>query len=170
MPRGTESIEVDYPLEHPPQEVWRLLTDPKLLAMWLMPNDIAPVVGHKFNFRTKPMGDWDGVVDCQVLECSPYTRFVYSWKGGSRKNESGKNPDQSWGHELDTICSWTLSPTAEGGTLLHLSHTGFEPSMVAYQMMNQGWRNMNPDGRFDRILDGEHFPVRECEREEVASS
>jgi uncharacterized protein YndB with AHSA1/START domain len=57
MPRGTESIEVDYPLEHPPQEVWRLLTDPRLLAMWLMPNDIAPAVGHKFNFRTKPMGE-----------------------------------------------------------------------------------------------------------------
>jgi uncharacterized protein YndB with AHSA1/START domain len=71
MPRGTESIEVDYPLEHPPQEVWRLLTDPRLLAMWLMPNDIVPAVGHKFNFRTKPMGDWDGVVDCEVLECSP---------------------------------------------------------------------------------------------------
>jgi uncharacterized protein YndB with AHSA1/START domain len=164
MPRGTESIEVDYPLAHPPQEVWRLLTDPSLLAMWLMPNDIAPVVGHKFNFRTKPMGDWDGVVDCEVLESNPFTRFVYSWKGGSTKNS------ETWGHELDTICSWTLSPTASGGTLLHLSHTGFEPSMFAYQIMSQGWRNMNPDGRFDRILSGELFPVRECEREEVISS
>lgn len=42
--------------------------------------------------------------------------------------------------------------------------------MFAYQIMSQGWHNMNPDGRFDRILDGEPFPVRECEREEVASS
>ena|SRR5579862_661887 len=155
MPRGTESIDVDYTLTHPPQEVWRLLTEPKLLAMWLMPNDIAPVVGHKFNFHTKPMGDWDGVVDCEVLECEPVTRLAYSWKGG---------PNNS---PLDTICGWTLSPTASGGTLLHLSHSGFEASMFAYQIMNQGWRNMNPDGRFDRILDGEMLPPRECQREEA---
>ena len=159
MPRGNESIEVDYPLEHSPEEVWRLLTEPKLLAKWLMPNDIAPVVGHQFNFRTKPMGDWDGVVHCEVLEVEPYTRFIYSWKGGSKKNET-------WGHELDTICSWTLSPTPEGGTLLHLSHSGFEPTSFAYQAMGQGWRNMNPDGRFDRILHGELLPERECARAE----
>jgi uncharacterized protein YndB with AHSA1/START domain len=159
MPRGTESIEVDYTLSHPPQEVWRLLTEPNLLAMWLMPNDIAPVVGHKFSFRMKPMGDWDGISDCEVLECEPYTRFAYSWKGG---------PEHS---RLDTICSWILTPTASGGTLLHLSHYGFEPSMFAYQAMSQGWRIMNSDSRLDRILNGEPVPPRECAREEeVASS
>ncbi len=158
MSRGTESIEVDYTLSHPPQEVWRLLTDANLVAIWLMPNDIAPVVGHKFNFRTKPMGDWDGVVDCEVLECQPLTRFAYSWKGGHANNQ------------LDTLCAWTLTPTASGGTLLHLSHSGFEPSVFAYQIMSQGWRNMNPDGKFDRILDGESIPARECAREEVAAS
>ncbi len=158
MPRGTESIEVDYVLEHAPQEIWRLLTEPKLLAVWLMPSDIAPVVGHKFNFRTRPMGDWDGVIDCEVLECEPFTRFVYSWQGGPAN------------HRLDTICGWTLTPTTSGGTLLHLSHTGFEASMFAYQIMDQGWRNMNPDGKFDRILNGEYFPDRECVREEVGKS
>ena len=158
MPRGTESIEVDYTLSHPPQEVWRLLTEPNLLGLWLMPNDIAPVVGHKFNFRTKPMGDWDGLVDCEVLECEPHTRFAYSWKGG---------PSNS---RLDTRCAWTLTPTASGGTLLHLNHSGFEPSMFAYPLMSQGWRNMNPDGKFDRILNGEAIPARECQREEFAAS
>jgi uncharacterized protein YndB with AHSA1/START domain len=158
MPRGPESIEVDYTLSHPPQEVWRLLTEPDLLAKWLMPNDIASVMGHKFNFRTKPMGDWDGVVDCEVVECEPYARFAYSWKGGAKNNR------------IDTICSWTLTPTATGGTLLHLSHSGFEPTCFAYQLMGQGWRNMNPDAKFDRILDGEVFPARECEREEVSAS
>ena len=155
MPRGTESIEVDYALAHPPQEVWRLLTEPNLLAMWLMPNNIAPVVGHKFNFRTNPMGDWDGIVDCEVVECEPYTRFAYSWKGGARNNR------------IDTICAWTLTPAESGGTLLHLSHAGFEPTCIAYQLMSQGWRNMNAEGKFDRILDGEVLPPRECQREEV---
>src|SRR5215470_14919662 len=114
MPHGNESIEVDYPLEHPPEQVWRLLTERELLEKWLMPNDIVPVVGHKFNFRTKPLGDWNGVVDCEVLESSPFTRFVYSWKGGSVTNAA-------YGHQLDTLVTWTLTPTPEGGTLLHLS-------------------------------------------------
>ena len=158
MPHGTESIEVDYTLQHPPQGVWRLLTEPKLLAMWLMPNDIAPLVGHKFNFRTKPMGEWDGVVHCEVVECDPYTRFTYSWKGGAT------------GFLIDTLCAWTLTPTESGGTLLHLSHSGFEPSCFAYKLMGEGWRNMNAEGKFDRILNGEALPVRECEREEVPAS
>ena len=42
-------FEVTYP--HSPERVWRALTDPKALAAWLMPNDFAPVVGHRFTFR-----------------------------------------------------------------------------------------------------------------------
>jgi hypothetical protein len=57
--KGNESIVVDYPLNEPPAQIWRALTEPKLLAQWLMENDIQPIVGHKFNFRSKPMADWD---------------------------------------------------------------------------------------------------------------
>lgn len=45
-------FEVRYP--HTPERVWRALTDPKALAAWLMPNDFAPVVGHRFTFRAPP--------------------------------------------------------------------------------------------------------------------
>src|SRR5262249_17808941 len=34
----------------PPERVWRALTTPEELAQWLMPNDFAPKVGHKFQF------------------------------------------------------------------------------------------------------------------------
>jgi uncharacterized protein YndB with AHSA1/START domain len=53
MITGTEQIVVEYSFPQPPAHVWRALTEPELLAAWLMPNDIAPVVGHKFNFRTQ---------------------------------------------------------------------------------------------------------------------
>ncbi|GEM_PF-1460268 len=33
---------------HPVRAVWRALTDPAELAAWLMPNDFAPTVGHRF--------------------------------------------------------------------------------------------------------------------------
>ena len=151
--RGNESIVVDYLLNEPPAEVWRALTDPKLLAKWLMENDIHPVVGHRFNFRAKPMGDWDGVVYCEVLEVEEPNKLVYSWKGGSDKNAE-------YGHRLDTIVTWTLTPTATGGTKLNLVHFGFEPTDHAFQIMGQGWRSMITAEKMSRILAGEQLSVR----------
>jgi uncharacterized protein YndB with AHSA1/START domain len=145
--RGTESIVVDYNLNEPPAEVWRALTEPKLLAEWLMENDIQPVVGHRFNFRAEPRGDWDGVVYCEVREVDAPHRLVYSWQGGSDKNES-------YGHRLDTVVTWTLTPTASGGTLLKLNHHGFNANDFAYTAMGQGWQRMVTAEKMTRILAG----------------
>jgi uncharacterized protein YndB with AHSA1/START domain len=66
----TEAIHTDAFLPYPPQKVWRALTDPGLLASWLMPNDFEPRVGHRFTFRTDPVPahGFDGIVRCEVLE------------------------------------------------------------------------------------------------------
>jgi uncharacterized protein YndB with AHSA1/START domain len=50
---------------HPPELVWRALTDREVLAEWLMPNDFAPVVGHTFTMRTDPGPgfDWPRVTE-----------------------------------------------------------------------------------------------------------
>ena len=80
----TQSIEVDYELPQPPEKVWRTLTEPALLARWLMQNDIKPVVGHKFTFQAEPIpGQWDGRVDCEVLAVEPLRLLRYSWQGGT---------------------------------------------------------------------------------------
>lgn len=131
--KGNEQIVVDYQLADPPAQVWRALTEPALLAMWLMPNDIAPVVGHKFNFRSQPMGDWNGIVDCEVIEVDPPRRLVYTWTGGN--GAPGEPP------RLETTVTWTLTPS-NGGTLLNLVHHGFTPGDYAYQAMGQGWKRM----------------------------
>src|SRR5438045_3841323 len=52
---------------HPPERVWRALTDADAMAAWLMPNDFKPLLGHRFQFRTKPAPGFDGVVNCVVL-------------------------------------------------------------------------------------------------------
>lgn len=150
--RGPESIIVDYTLNEPPDQIWRLLTEPKLLEQWLMPNDIAPIVGHKFNFRTNPMGDWDGVVHCEILEIDRPQKLVYSWQGGSDKNKA-------YGHWLDTVVTWTLTPTPTGGTLLHLVHEGFHPTDYAFQIMGQGWRKMCTAEKMSRILESASAPA-----------
>ena len=140
--KGPESIVVDYTFNEPPALVWRALTQPALLTQWLMENDIQPIVGHKFNFRAKPMGDWNGVVNCEVLEVDEPNKLVYTWQGGS--DEDSKR--------LDTTVTWTLTPTPTGGTLLNLVHHGFQPDDYALQIMGQGWRNMVSTEKMTRIL------------------
>jgi uncharacterized protein YndB with AHSA1/START domain len=129
----TQSITVEYELAHPPAKVWRALTDSKLVESWLMPNDLVPVVGHRFTFRARPIPGWDGICHCEVLEVKPDERLSYTWRGGS--------DDLPHRSRLDTVVTWTLTPTASGGTLLKLVHSGFKSSdAYAFEMMGNGWR------------------------------
>ena len=77
------AIVVEKVLPFTAEKIWRALTNSDQIAKWLMPNDFVPQVGQRFNFRTRPMGDWDGVVHCEVLACEPPRLLRYSWKGGS---------------------------------------------------------------------------------------
>ena len=63
----TRSVVVEREMPHPPEKIWRALTQPHLIEEWLMKNDFKPVVGHRFNLR----GDWGGVLDCEVLAVEP---------------------------------------------------------------------------------------------------
>jgi uncharacterized protein YndB with AHSA1/START domain len=125
----TREIVAEDVLPHALAAVWKVLTTCRLITRWLMPNDFEPVVGRKFNFRRAPMGDWNGVVDCEVLEVVPESRLVYSWRGGFG------TPG-----ELDTIVTWTLT-SVEAGTRLRMVHAGFRlpRNAIAYQAMSPGW-------------------------------
>src|SRR5436309_15744791 len=85
--QATRDIVVEDVVLQPPEKVWKALTSAELISRWLMPNDFEPVVGKRFTFKTRPMGDWDGVVHCQVLEVVPLRRLVYSWQGGTESND-----------------------------------------------------------------------------------
>ena len=133
----TRDIVVEDVLPHPPAKVWRALTTAELIGRWLMPNNFEPVVGKRFTFTTRPMGDWDGVVKCEVLEVEPVKRLVYSWVGGSDSNAA------NYGSRLDSIVTWTLQ--AEGkGTRLRMVHSGFRwpHNDFAYDAMSGGWNRI----------------------------
>jgi uncharacterized protein YndB with AHSA1/START domain len=129
------NIVVETVLPHAVDVVWRALTTAELIGRWLMPNDFQPVVGHRFNFRSRPIADWNGMVDCEVLEVEPHRRLVYSWKGGAGESA------------LDTIVTWTLRPT-EGGTHLAMVHSGFRlpQNDMAYRTMGSGWVRIVSEG------------------------
>lgn len=129
MTGGTGSIRREIFLPHSPEHVWRALTDSERLAEWLMPNDFEPRIGHRFTFRTQPnpRAGFDGVVHCEVVECSPPSRLAYSWAAGP----------------LDSRVSYRLEPEAEG-TRLFLEHSGFDPAGPedVWRGAEYGWTKM----------------------------
>lgn len=126
----TKSIVVERTMPHPPEKVWRALTEASLVAEWLMRNDLQPVVGHRFNFRSEPVNGWNGVTDCEVLEVEPLKRLVYSWNGHGEQAATG----------IKSVVTWTLTPTAGGGTRLHMEHAGFGPNDQGfYKGASHGW-------------------------------
>lgn len=118
-------FERHYP--HPPERVWRALTESDLLGRWLMDNDIQPVVGHRFQFRTHSAWGFDGVVDCEVIVADEPHQLAYTWQGGPMKSP--------------TVVTWTLTPT-ETGTNLTLEHQGFEElsGLAISVILARGWR------------------------------
>jgi uncharacterized protein YndB with AHSA1/START domain len=133
------SIVVEKVLPHSPEMIWRALTDSSLIRRWLMPNDFSPSVGHRFSFTTKPIGQWDGIVHCEVLDCEPHRLLRYSWVGGSKSNDSGR----TYGSRLDSTVTWTLTPI-DSGTHLRMEHAGFRSpeNDFAYNAMSPGWNRI----------------------------
>jgi uncharacterized protein YndB with AHSA1/START domain len=126
---AARSIVVERPISHSPQKIWRALTEGPLIEQWLMKNDFQPTVGHKFNFRAKPVAGWNGVSDCEVLVVDPPHRLSWS------QNASG---DQA-ADGLHSVVTWTLTPTG-AGTHLRMEQSGFRPQDEGgYQAMSHGW-------------------------------
>jgi uncharacterized protein YndB with AHSA1/START domain len=139
VPVETQTIALVYELPHSPEKVWRALTEPELVAAWLMRTDLQPRVGHRFTFKTEPMPWWDGIVDAEIVEMEPHKRLSYTWQAGPASQR------------LDTIVTWTLTPTASG-TRLTLEHRGFVPAQkFAFDGAAQGWRR-NIDERMRAVL------------------
>jgi uncharacterized protein YndB with AHSA1/START domain len=118
MQADTRTIAIERQIAHAPEKVWRALTQPHLIAEWLMKNDFVPAVGHRFGFTA----DW-GAVHCEVLELEPNQRLAYTWGGMG----------------LDSVVTWTLTPSG-GGTNLRMEQTGFSPDQKqAYHGAKAGW-------------------------------
>jgi uncharacterized protein YndB with AHSA1/START domain len=130
----TRSVVIERELSHPPEKIWRALTQGPLIKEWLMDNDFQPVVGHRFNFRSTPMPQWNGVIDCEVLVIEPNRKLSYTWS--------------SLG--LETVVVWTLTSTG-GGTLLRMEQSGFGPDQDAnYRGATYGWEKFV--GNLERVV------------------
>jgi uncharacterized protein YndB with AHSA1/START domain len=123
---ATRSVVVERELPFPPDKIWRALTQPHLIAEWLMKNDFSPVVGHRFNLR----GDWGGVLDCEVLAVESNKTLSYTWNFA--------HDDAAY--NLRSVVTFTLTPTSTG-TQLRMEQVGFRPDQKqAFGGARAGWR------------------------------
>src|SRR5215469_16273128 len=121
----TLSVVVERDMPFPPEKIWRALTEPKLIEVWLMKNDFKPEVGHQFHMSQ----DW-GALDCQVLAVEPNRKLSYTW------NFAHDDPM----YNLKSVVLWTLTPTATG-THLRMQHQGFRSEQVqACNGAKWGWQ------------------------------
>ena len=104
----TVVVERDFP--HCPEKMWRALTQPHLMAEWLMKTDFAPEVGKRFHLT----GDWGGVLDCEVLTIEPNRTLAYSW------DFAHDDP----AYDLRSVVTFTLTPT-DAGVHLKMEQAGF---------------------------------------------
>lgn len=110
------AILLECDLDEPVEKVWRALSEPELLAKWLMPNDIRAEAGQAFTLSGKP--EQGGTIACEILASEPPRRLSFSWRGRDTR------PDGSV-HELDTVVTFELAARPDGGTHLRLAHSGF---------------------------------------------
>ena len=68
--------------------VWAAVTGAEALAAWSVPNDFAPVVGHRFSLRGKPRGAYDGILHGEVIEVEFERRVVLNLWGGPLRDPS----------------------------------------------------------------------------------
>ena len=109
----SETIAFEFDLPHPPQKVWRALTEPALVSEWLLPvTGLELTPGTAFVLKTQPYPGWDGTVNCKVLEVEEHKKLRYAWVVGDM--------------ELDTVVTFTLEPSASG-TRLSVVQSGFKP-------------------------------------------
>ena len=129
----TRSVVVERDIAHPPEKIWRALTQPHLIEAWLMKNDFKPVVDQKFTLS----GDW-GSVDCQVREVEPNRTLSYTWAAMG----------------LESIVTWTLTPTSKG-THLRMEQSGFRSDQEqAFQGAKYGWNQFF--GNLEKVLAQAH--------------
>lgn len=136
MTTTTRSLVIEKEMPHPPEKIWRALTEGPLIRQWLMDNDFQPVVGHVFHFRSTPVPNWSGIIDSEVQVVEPHKKLAYSWGALG----------------LGSVVTWTLTPTGTG-THVRMEHSGFGPDQdAAYKGANYGWQKFI--GSLERVVAG----------------
>jgi uncharacterized protein YndB with AHSA1/START domain len=101
-------VRLEIEIAHPPERVWRALTDAQLLGEWFMPTDLVPEVGGRFTLEPGTLAGFLGPVSGELTELAPPRRLVMLWQG----------------EKLHTRVVWELT-AADDGCRLQIVQSGF---------------------------------------------
>ena len=106
-------LERLYP--YPPELVWSALTDPDVIARWLVSTNFHPAIGTTFRFEAAENANKNDYFDGKVTVVDEPRQLAYELTSRTLIQP--------------TAVVWTLTPQ-NGDTLLTLEHTGFD-GMIA---------------------------------------
>ncbi|MDF0532372.1 SRPBCC domain-containing protein [Tsukamurella sp. 8F] len=129
--RDPSQVEIGSFYPHPPEMVWRVLTDPALVEQWLqvLPTGFQGArVGTHF-IASVPKGE----IACEVLAATPGESMTWSWV------------DLRAPRPARWIASWLVRPQGRGTRLL-FTMSGFDiendRQRMARNAMERGWRQV----------------------------
>ncbi|GGK05885.1 hypothetical protein GCM10010123_39810 [Pilimelia anulata] len=101
-------IVIDTALRHPPDRVWRALTDPSVLSAWFMATDAAPTPGGNCTFTPHGLAGFAGPIAVEVRQFVAPRLLVLAWKEDAAQSS----------------VTWEITPSDDGCTL-SLRQNGF---------------------------------------------
>lgn len=119
------SITFSETYPHPPEKVWRALTDRKALAAWLMDTDFEPEPGRDFTMWCDDGAGGTDIYRCRLLEFEPQRRMLWSWTLESRRSE----PPTTVEFRVEEV---------DGGTTVTIVHGG-DRDEVTIERFKSGW-------------------------------
>jgi uncharacterized protein YndB with AHSA1/START domain len=124
----TRTLVMERDFAHAPDKLWRAITQPHLIAEWLMPNDFVAEPGHRFTLQSQAFPGWSGRIDCEVQEIEPGRQLSYSWNTGGGEEAMPR---------FESVVTLTIEPVGSG-TRLRMEQTGFTNDNN-YNGANYGW-------------------------------
>jgi uncharacterized protein YndB with AHSA1/START domain len=121
-------INKEITVHAPRTTVWQYFEKPDLLAGWLMRNNFNGRLGEEFQFFAQPSNDFDGVLNCRLVEYDPPRKLAYTWDASDINGE--------------TLVTIELFEEAES-TRIRLIHANFENATgdieKIFQNHDEGW-------------------------------
>jgi uncharacterized protein YndB with AHSA1/START domain len=118
------------------------LVEPEALAVWGMPNTIAPQVGHRFRLRAEDRAGLEQTIDAEIVAVEPQRRLVFTWSDPAFPKTATITVTLD---PLDSGDRTRLTITSDGGSVV---------CRRAARLLGPGWQRTMIGEALPRYLSG----------------